>query len=257
MIIEDVSKQKIINGVIHLTEPDKSFENLYLQILKREKRLYSDEEVRLLPYASEKNPHKDEWELRTKSFLRFKNYLARKESTLNILDLGCGNGWLTAQLAKEYNHNYFCVDTNLVELEQAARLFTKDNIRFFYADISKASFPTNTFHIIIINSCLQYFPEVETLLKECFTISKSYGEVHIIDTPFYKANEIMQARNYSLKHFTSLGLPDMTKKYYHHSIKELKYFRYRFLYNPALLKHKIYNFIFEKDSPYPWVIVTR
>lgn len=257
MIIEEIGKQKTINGVIHLTEPDKSFEDLYLQILKREKRLYSDDEVKLLPYASKQNPHKDEWALRTKSFLRFKDYLSKKKSTLNILDLGCGNGWLTAQLAKEFDHNYFCIDTNLVELEQAARVFSKDNISFFYTDITKASFPSNTFHIIIINSYLQYFPEVENLLKECFTISKSYGEVHIIDTPFYKENEIMQARNFSLKHFTSLGLPEMTKKYYHHTIKELKYFRFRYLYNPDLLKNKLTNFIFEKDSPYPWIMITR
>ncbi|MDP2362993.1 MAG: class I SAM-dependent methyltransferase, partial [Ignavibacteria bacterium] len=122
MIIEEISKQKTINGVIHLSKVDQSFENLYLQVLKREKRLYGDEEVKLLPYASKINPHKDEWALRTKSFLRFKNYLSNKKSTLNILDIGCGNGWLSGQLANEYNHNYFCVDTNLVELEQGARL---------------------------------------------------------------------------------------------------------------------------------------
>ena len=246
MIIEDISKQKTINGVIHLTEPDKSLEDLYLKYLKREKRLYIDDEVKLLPYASEKNPHKDEWALKTKSFLRFKDYLSKKKSTLNILELGCGNGWLTGQLAKEFNHNYSCIDTNLVEVEQAARIFAKDNIQFFYGDITKASLPTNTFHIVIVNSTLQYFSDIDTLFKELFTVSKSYGEVHIIDTPFFKASELMQARNKSLKYFTALGLPDMSKKYHHHTTEELKYFRYQFLYNPALLKNRISNFMYKE-----------
>ncbi|MDP2365445.1 MAG: class I SAM-dependent methyltransferase, partial [Ignavibacteria bacterium] len=122
---------------------------------------------------------------------------------------------------------------------------------------TKASFPTNTFHIVIINSAIQYFSDIDTLLKESFTILKSYGEVHIIDTPFFNANKIMQARNNSLKYFTALGLPDMAKMYHHHNIEELKYFRHQILYNPVLLKNKLYNFIFEKDSSYPWIRVTR
>lgn len=257
MIIEDISKQKSINGVIHLSEVDENFEKLYLKLLKRDKRLYSDEEVKLLPYASKKNPHKAEWALKTKSFLRFRDYLSKKESTLNVLELGCGNGWLTGQLAKDYNHNYFCIHTNLVEVEQAARIFVKDNIRFFYGDITKASLPTNIFHIVIVNSTLQYFSDIDTLFKELFTVSKSYGEVHIIDTPFCKANELMQARNKSLKYFTALGLPDMSKMYHHHTIEELKYFRHQFLYNPAILKNRLSNFMYNDNSSYPWILVTR
>ncbi len=228
-----------------------------MQVLKREKRLYSDEEVKLLPYASKINPHKDEWAIRTKSFLRFKDYLSKKKTTLNILDLGCGNGWLTGQLAKDYNHNYFCIDTNLVEVEQAARIFTKDNIRFFYGDITKVSLSTNFFHIVIINSSLQNFPDLDALLKELFTISKIYGEVHIIDTPFYNSNDMIRAKNISLKHFTALGLPEMAKKHHHHTIEELKNFRHQFLYNPGLLKNKLSNFIFNEDTSFPWILVTR
>ena len=81
MIIEDISKQKSINGVIHLSEVDEHFEKLYLKLLKRDKRLYGDEEVKLLPYATKEKPHKHEWALKTKSFLRFKKYLSKKVYT--------------------------------------------------------------------------------------------------------------------------------------------------------------------------------
>jgi ubiquinone/menaquinone biosynthesis C-methylase UbiE len=257
MIIEEIQKENSENGITYLSQIDQAFEQLYLQVLKREKRFYSDDEVKLLPYALQRNVHKSEWQLRTKTFLRFRNYLSNKKSKLNILDVGCGNGWLIGKLAREFEHNYFGIDTNLAELEQADRLFKNENVRFIYGDISKASLPTDTFNIVILNSTFQYFKDVDLLLKELLTISKSYGEIHIIDTLFYLANEQFIARNDSLKHFTSLGVPDMATKIFHHTLNELKYFRIKMLYNPASLKNKVSNFIFEKDSFCPWIMITR
>ena len=257
MIIEEFRDLKTVNGVVRISEVDESFERLYLQVRKKENRIYSDDEIKLLPYASKINPHKNEWALRTKSFLRFKEYLSQKKSRLNILDLGCGNGWLAAQLAKEFEHNYFCVDVNLTELEQAARVFENENTTFVYADILTTSLPANNFDLVIINSALQYFQNISALMKELFFISKTYVDVHIIDTPFYNTNEIMHARNRTLKYYSSIGYPDMASKYFHHCFEELKYLRHSYLYNPNSFKNKLSNFIFEKDSPFPWIVVTR
>jgi ubiquinone/menaquinone biosynthesis C-methylase UbiE len=257
MIIEEFRDLKTVNGVARISDVDEAFEKLYLQVRKKENRIYSDDEIKLLPYASKINPHKSEWALRTKSFLRFKEYLSHKKSKLNILDLGCGNGWLTGQLAKEFEHNYFCVDVNLTELEQAARVFENKNIKFIYADIFATTFPANTFDIVIINSALQYFQNISVLMKELFFISKTYGEIHIIDTPFYDKNELMHAKNRTLKYYTSLGFPEMTGKYFHHTLEDFRYLRYSFLYNPNSLKNKLSKFVFDQDSPFPWLLVTR
>src|SRR5574338_1504946 len=102
MILEEFRELKANNGVSKLTDGDESFEQLNLEVQKKEKRIYSDDELKLLPYASRINPHKSEWDLRAKSFLRFKNYLSQKKSKLNILDIGCGNGWFVGQLSKEF-----------------------------------------------------------------------------------------------------------------------------------------------------------
>jgi len=257
MIIEEFRDLKTVNGVVRISEVDESFERLYLQVRKKENRIYSDDEIKLLPYASKINPHKNEWALRTKSFLRFKEYLSQKKSKLNILDLGCGNGWLAGQFAKDFDHNYFCVDVNLTELEQAARVFENENIKFIYSDIFATTFPANTFDIVIINSALQYFQNISALLKELFFISKTYGEVHIIDTPFYDQNELMQAKNRTLKYYTSLGFPEMAGKYFHHTLEDFRYLRYSYIYNPDSFKNKLSKFVFDQDSPFPWLLVTR
>lgn len=257
MIIEEFRDLKTVNGVVRISEVDESFERLYLQVRKKENRIYSDDEIKLLPYASKINPHKNEWALRTKSFLRFKEYLSQKKSRLNILDLGCGNGWLAGQFAKDFDHNYFCVDVNLTELEQAARVFENENIKFIYSDIFATTFPANTFDIVIINSALQYFQNISVLLKELFFISKTYGEIHIIDTPFYDQNELMQAKNRTLKYYTSLGFPEMAGKYFHHTLEDFRYLRYSYIYNPDSFKNKLSKFVFDQDSPFPWLLVTR
>jgi ubiquinone/menaquinone biosynthesis C-methylase UbiE len=257
MIIEEFLDLKTVNGVVRISEVDDAFEKLYLQVRKKENRIYSDDEIKLLPYASKINPHKNEWALRTKSFLRFKEYLSHKKSKLNILDLGCGNGWLTGQLAKDFEHNYYGVDVNLTELEQAAKVFDNDNLKFIYADIFATTFPANTFDIVIINSVLQYFQNISALMKELFFISKTYGEIHIIDTPFYDKDELMQAKNRTLKYYASLGFSEMAGKYFHHSLDEFKYFRYSYLYNSNSFKNRLSRFIFDKDSPFPWIVVTR
>lgn len=257
MIIEEFKELKAINGVVRISEVDETFEKLYLQVRKKENRIYSDDEIKLLPYASKLNPHNNEWSLRTKSFMRFKEYLSQKKTKLNILDLGCGNGWLAGQLVKEFEHNYFCVDVNLSELEQGARVFENKNISFIYSDIFKTSLAANTFDLVIINSALQYFQDVSALMKELFFISKTYGEVHIIDTPFYHPEEIMAAKNRTLKYYSSIGYPAMASKYFHHTLEEFKYLRYSYLYNPNSLKSKLSKIIFDQDSPFPWILVTR
>jgi hypothetical protein len=67
----------------------------------------------------------------------------------------------------------------------------------------------------------------------------------------------MKEKNRTLKYYTSLGFPEMASKYFHHTLEDFKYLRYNYLYNPNSLKNKLSGFIFEKDSPYPWITVTR
>ena len=118
-------------GVYILSEIDNEFESIYLKVRDKEKRIYSDKELINLPFASETNPHKKEWNLRAKSFHRFRKYLESKEQKLNVLDLGCGNGWFCGQLSNSINHNFYCVDVNLTELTQGRRAFNSESDKIY------------------------------------------------------------------------------------------------------------------------------
>nr|MDQ3007726.1 class I SAM-dependent methyltransferase [Chloroflexota bacterium] len=95
---------------------------LYLRLREKEGRLYSDETVARLPVTSARHRLAAEWRARTKSASRLTRYLSARPRQLSILELGCGNGWLSNLLSKA-GHSVVAMDQNRFELKQAARVF--------------------------------------------------------------------------------------------------------------------------------------
>ena len=74
--------------------PAADFETLYLQLREKEGRVYPDEHVALLPDVSTTHPHYKEWLVRQESSQKLLRWLKKKKKPLDILEIGCGNGWL-------------------------------------------------------------------------------------------------------------------------------------------------------------------
>ncbi len=203
--------------------PLREKERLYLEVRRREGRVFPDEVVRALPFVSKSNPYAKEWAWRRRSFERFREklseswQLSESSARIRILDLGCGNGWLANWLAENPNWDVWAVDVNEEELAQGARLFGRANLRFVYAEILQGVLPGNHFDIIVLAASVQYFPDLENLifsLKKCL---KPGGEIHILDSPFYKNEEARKAAKWrTLEYYTQLGVPEMAAFYHHH-----------------------------------------
>jgi len=244
------------NGVYILSEITDEFESVYLKVRDKEQRVYSDGELKHLPFATEKNPHIDEWKLRAKSFLRFKNYIKSRNERIKLLDLGCGNGWFCGQMAKYFDHDFYGIDVNLTELVQARNVFNSNKINFIYADIFSIDTFTEPVDIITINAAAQYFPDLKILINKLFNFLNSSGELHIIDTPFYSAKEVEQAKKRTENYYQSIDFPEMAKNYFHHSLKDLSEFRTDLLYNQNSIFKRITNTILN-DSPFPWIRIKQ
>ena len=244
------------DDVFVLSEIQQDFEKIYLKVREKEKRIYPDEELLNLPFASNSNPHKAEWKLRCKSFERFYGYLNFKKQNLNILDLGCGNGWFSGQLSKSFNHFFYCVDVNLTELKQGRKNFKSDKLKFIYSDIYSSKIPNSYFDIIIVNAAVQYFPDFKKLINRLLVLLDGKGEIHLIDSPIYFEDEAKKAKQRTLNYYSLLGFPEMSDNYFHHSWNELKEFKYKILYDPLANMNR-FKRVFTKDSPFPWISITH
>lgn len=230
------------------------FESFYLGVRKSEKRLLSDDDVNGLPVLKN-NPHAKEWEKRASSANRVNSYFRNKHS-VTVLDLGCGNGWFTAMLAKNDTIEVLGMDVNLTELKQATRVFDQPNLSFVYGDIFQSKFPKNTFDFITINAVIQYFEDLDLLINSLFEILKPGGEIHFIDSPFYEQEELEGAKERTMQYYNKKGFPEMSQYYFHHSWLEIANFDPVVLYSDKS-KSRILKFFKKPDMPFPWIKIVR
>ena len=230
---------------------------LYLEVREKEGRLYSDGIVARLPYMPNGHPLAAEWCARSASAWRLSHYLFSQQKPLFILDLGCGNGWLSHLLSKS-GHNVTGMDQNHHELKQATRVFLPNTkLTFLEADIFCAPFPAGHFDVIILASVLQYFQNVSGLVSVLFDHLKPEGEVHILDTPLYSDGKLSAAVLRSRQYYTSLGFPEMIEHYFHHRISDFDALDLKILYRPQALILRLKRWIGQSDSPFPWVMVKK
>lgn len=237
-----ITQQK---NVYYLTPEDTSFSKHYLAVREKEARILTDAEVRKLPYLD-----RDEWPFRVKSTERFINYVVAKKTESYILTIGCGNGWFSNKIAEVTPQNEVIgLDVNREELEQAVRVFKKKNLKFVYADIFKISETFEAkFDIITLNGAIQYFENFEVLITLLKSFLKPKGEIHIIDSPFYKETEILAAKERTQEYYSELGVPEMTENYFHHDEQFVQNFDVLYTYKRNII-HKILG---KKDSPFSW-----
>ena len=238
--------------------------DLYLKVREKEGRLYSDDVVTKLPAFHKNHSLSNEWQVRSHSAVRLRKYLSSKNTSLKILDLGCGNGWLSNSLSQD-NHIVLGVDQNKIELKQAARVFlssaedggTSRELSFLETDIFSAPFPKESFDVILLASAIQYFPNLLDLIKTLFYYLKPHGEIHIMDTPFYSETEFEDAVRRSEKYYSSLGFSEMSQYYFHHRIKDLEKFSVKWLYRPNLFLLRFQKMFGKIGSPFPWVVIKK
>lgn len=219
---------------------------LYLRIREKEGRLCSDELLRQLPEVPSDHFLRSEWEVRAKSSRRLISYLCRFENRLTILELGCGNGWLSNALAKATRAQIVGMDRDSPELRQASRVFrSQKNLGWVAADIFSSPFDCGVFDVVVIASAIQYFEDLVRLIETLTPMLAVRGEIHILDSPLYSFDQLPGARARSRRYYENLGFPEMDADYHHHSIESLAAYRPTWLYRPDIaVSH---------DSPFPWV----
>ena len=234
----------------HITQAD--FETLYIQLREKEGRIYPDDEVAKLPAIPRTHPHYKEWLIRKESSQKLLNRLKKKKKPLDILEIGCGNGWLSHKLSTIPYSMVIGTDINFSEIQQAARVFQHAlNLHFIYTYAEPGVFKEKRFDIVIFAAAIQYFESFPETINNTLKWLKPDGELHILDSPFYSVVDLLPAKQRSRDYYESYGFPEMINFYFHHSFEDLKKFNYEMLYQPGKLTKRFSG----NKNPFPWIAI--
>ena len=231
------------------------FEAHYLSLRGQEGRIYDDQQLSLLPVVPRGHPLQMEWSVRKDSANKLASHLRNKRFT-NLVEIGCGNGWLLHYLHDLLDIECVGIDLNVKELEQGARVFgNQEGLVFVHVDILSETFQEAFADVIVMASALQYFPDLASLLNRLLKLLRPSGEIHIIDSPFYTREEALLAKDRSDNYFRMAGAPDMNNLYFHHTWGSLQNFEHQIMHDPTTLPNKIRRLYLPK-SPFPWIKIS-
>lgn len=240
-----------MNELKYLTKVKTDFADSINSVREKEGRVYKDSEVIHLPEVDHDHLYFEEWEMSKKSTERFINYIKNK-SVKRILEVGCGNGWFTNLIAKNNYANVFGIDINADDLEQAQRVFKKENLYFRYEDIFEEVFDEK-FDIIVLSNSVQYFPDMEVLIKRLKEKLALHGEIHILDSPIYESEKkALDAKNKAGVYFEKVDVPEMAENQFYHIKSDLKEFK--IVYESGSVIKKMLG---KKETPYKWYMYTE
>lgn len=247
--------------LLYLSSPeqDTAFAALYTQVREQEGRIYPDEVVQRLPEIDRGHPLEEEWKMRRDSARRLCRYLRGRPGPLTILEVGCGNGWLSAQMARIPRTQVVGLDVNPRELEQAARVFAEvSNLCFVYGNLWQDTPPHHPFDVIVLASVVQYFPDLSRLIRRLQEMLKPEGEIHILDSPFYSPETVDSARHRTAAYYRALGVPEMARHYFHHLQEALAPFHPHLAYDPGSFLARIRRrWLRQALSPFPWFVIRK
>lgn len=231
-----------------------AFEKLYIQMRIKEQRFCTDDELVKLPDVGRAHMYHAEWTIRKRSAKNLLVYLQKKNKPLNILEVGCGNGWLSSMLADISQSAVTGIDINSYDLEQAKRVFhKKKNLVFLNKDLRSEHFDGQQFDIIVFAASIQYFFSTEKIIERALRLLSRGGEIHIIDSFFYTPEEIPGAKLRSEKYFRKMGFPELKEFYFHHSTDSLQPFKHRYMAN----RFSLADIFSAGRRKFPWICITN
>jgi SAM-dependent methyltransferase len=232
------------------------FEAQYLDIRLKEERNFSDEEILALPICNKSKLLKAEWELRAKSYNQLDKFI-QVNSSKNILDIGCGNGWLFNRI-QNLIISYVGVEGNLSELTQANSLFDSEKAVWLYGDIYKMKTEKPLFDLIIFNASFQYFKtpkEILTYLLQNHLLSN--GRIVIMDSPFYNSKTESDLAKLSSQNYFATVNQSAPDYYNHNTIDTLDTFKTKILNNKTWLRRIKKYFFNISYNPFPFIIISH
>lgn len=229
-------------------------ERAYLEVRKKEARLYPDEVVHQLPEIDAAHDHCSEWQIRKQTLNQILQFVQAHPEIFRVLDLGCGNGWMSNAL-QQSGLEVVGVDINAHELEQASRLFPE--VSFYELDILGDVSLLGRFDLVIISAALQYFEFPDPLIQKIqLELLHPYGYLLIADTHFYSEEERASAKKRSQHYYSKLDSNEMSKHYFHHEFSLLNKWKATPIFQKTIFQ-RLYARLRRKHHPFQLYLISN
>ena len=101
-----------------------------------------------------------------------------------ILDVGCGTGAVTFDLARSTNGHVIGIDIDSEKLEEARKLLGPlSNLELLEADAQDLPFEDETFDLVVFTIVLMYVPDKQKAVNEMARVTKKGGHVLAVMEP--------------------------------------------------------------------------
>ncbi|HUX86581.1 MAG TPA: methyltransferase domain-containing protein [Chloroflexota bacterium] len=159
---------------------------------------------RSLPYVTRSDPQRAIWEQRALAVQALEKRVlapieARSGKLLQIFDLGAGNGWLAARLARR-GHQVAAVDLSTSSVGGLGARVHYADVAFeaVRAEFDRLPFADAQADLVVFDASFHYAAEFATTLREAQRSLRPGGSIVILDTPVYRAaqsgEEMLRAR---------------------------------------------------------------
>jgi SAM-dependent methyltransferase len=179
----------------------QQFAEDYAAHRQAEGRGYAGADLLALPYVRS-GPLARQWAVRARSFDAFMARVLRPSAkrlgrTLNLLDLGAGNGWLSYRVTLE-GHCATALDIreDAVDGLGASQPFvqrTGGRMRTAVAAFDVIPARDASYDIAVFNASLHYATDLADVLAETARVVRPGGRLVILDSPFYRRETDGQA----------------------------------------------------------------
>ncbi|MFN8062576.1 MAG: class I SAM-dependent methyltransferase [Vicinamibacterales bacterium] len=146
---------------------------------------------RALPVVPPSDPDFDRWRVRQASFAHFRAFLETFAGgrRLRVLDLGAGNGWLSAWLASA-GHRPVAVDLVADETDGlgAVRHYETPFVAV-QADFESLPVAPHQFDLVVFNGTLHYTRDVADTFRRACRMLDGAGAVAVMDSPLFESKK--------------------------------------------------------------------
>ncbi|MFH1316214.1 MAG: class I SAM-dependent methyltransferase [Candidatus Woesearchaeota archaeon] len=124
--------------------------------------------------------------------------LLKRTNAKNVIEVGCGEGYITKYLKDNNNIDIIGIDLEESIIEKAKELHP--DMKFFIGNIYQTNFPDSSFDCVIASEVLEHLEDPIRAIVEMKRISKGFCLFSVPNEPFFRMANIAR-----LKYLNRLG----------------------------------------------------